>query len=118
MRYIDAFVVVVPKKNLQAYRRMSQKAGRVWKKYGALEYRECAGDDLGVKFGVPFPRLVKLQRGETAVFSWIGYKSRAHRDRVNAKVIKDPEITSSMESKMPFDPKRMACGGFRVFVDV
>ena len=83
--YVDGYVLPVPKKNVEAYRRMAQKAGKVWREHGALEYRECAGDDLQTKYGVAFPRLLKLKRGETAVFSWIVFKSRAHRDRVNAK---------------------------------
>jgi uncharacterized protein YbaA (DUF1428 family) len=118
MRYVDGFVVPVPKKNLQAYRRMSQKAGKVWREHGALEYRECAGDDLKVKMGMPFPRLARLKPGETVVFAWIVYKSRTHRDQVNAKVMKDPRLAKMMSSKaMPFDMKRMAYGGFKVLVD-
>ena len=118
-RYVDGYVVPVPKKNLEAYRRMSLKAGKVWREHGALEYRECAGDDLAVKFGVSFTRLLKLKRGETAVFSWIVFKSRAHRDRVNAKVMKDPRLASMMDPKaMPFDAKRMVYGGFKTIVDL
>jgi uncharacterized protein YbaA (DUF1428 family) len=118
MRYVDGYVLPVPKKNLQAYRRMAQKAGRIWREHGALEYRECVGDDLKVKWGTPFPRLTKLQRGETVVFSWIVFKSRAHRDRVNAKVMKDPRLAAMMDAKaMPFDAKRMVYGGFKVLVD-
>jgi uncharacterized protein YbaA (DUF1428 family) len=117
MRYVDGYVLPVPKKHLQAYRRIAQKAGRVWRDHGALEYRECVGDDLEVKMGVPFPRSVKLKGGETVVFSWIVFKSRAHRDRVNAKVMKDPRIAKMMEPKaMPFDHKRMVYGGFKVLV--
>ena len=119
MRYVDGFVLPVPKKNVQAYRRMAAKAGRIWRKHGALEFRECAGDDLAVKMGVSFTRLMKLRRGETAFFSWIVFKSRAHRDRVNAKVMKDPGLAKMMDSKaMPFDAKRMAYGGFKVLVDL
>ena len=118
MRYIDGFVLPVPKKNLQAYRRVAQRAGRIWREHGALEYRECAGDDLNVKWALPFPRLTRLKRGETVVFSWILYKSRAHRDRVNAKVMKDPRLASMMDPKaMPFDMKRIAYGGFKIIVD-
>jgi len=118
-RYVDGYVVPVPKKNLEAYRRMSLKAGKVWREHGALEYRECAGDDLAVKFGTSFPRTLKLKRGETAVFSWIVFKSRAHRDRVNAKVMKDPRLASMMDPKaMPFDAKRMVYGGFKTLVDL
>ena len=118
-RYVDGFLLPVSKKKLDAYQRMSAKAGKVWRELGALEYRECAGDDLKFKFGVPFRRAVKLKSGETAVFSWIVYKSKAHRDRVNKKVMKDPRIAKMMDPKdMPFDVKRMAMGGFRVIVDL
>jgi len=118
MRYVDGFVLPVPKKNLQTYARMAKKAGSIWREHGALEYRECVGDDLKVKFGVPFPRLAKAKPGETVVFSWIVYKSRTHRDRVNAKVMKDPRIKGMCHEKsMPFDMKRIAWGGFKVVVD-
>jgi len=118
MHYVDGFVLPVPKKNLKAYIQMSKKAGALWREHGALEYRECVGDDLKVKMGLPFPRLVKLKAGETAGFSWIIYKSRAHRDRVNAKVMKDPRLNEMCGDKaMPFDVKRMAYGGFSVIVD-
>jgi uncharacterized protein YbaA (DUF1428 family) len=116
MAYVDGFVLPVSKKNLAAYRRMSKKAGKIWREHGALEYREAAGDDLGVKMGLPFPKLVKTKPGETVVFAWILYKSRAHRDRVNAKVMKDPRLDMDIK-KMPFDVKRMAYGGFKVFVE-
>ena len=118
MRYVDGFVFPVPKKNLAAYRRMAQKAGKIWRTYGALDYKECTGDDLNVKMGVPFPRLTRFKRGETVVFSWIVYKSRAHRDRVNAKVMKDPRLANMCDPKsMPFDVKRMVYGGFKVLVE-
>jgi len=118
MGYVDGYVLPVPKKNLQTYRRMAQKAGRIWREHGALEFRECVGDDLNVKWGVSFPRRIKLKRGETVVFSWIGFKSRAHRDRVNAKVMKDPRFAKMMNPKaMPFDIKRMVYGGFKILVD-
>ncbi len=118
MRYVDGFVIPVPRKNVPAYRRMAAKAGRLWREHGALEYRECVGDDLKVKIGMPFPRMVKLKSGQTVVFSWILYKSRAHRDRVNAKVMKDPRIKAMFDEKsMPFDVKRMAYGGFTVMID-
>jgi len=119
MRYVDGFLLPVPKKNLRTYRKISQKAGAIWKEYGALEYRECAGDDLDNKWGIAYPKLLKLKRGETAVFAWIVYKSRADRDRVNAKVMKDPRMAKMMDSKKPIiDFKRMAFGGFTVIVDV
>lgn len=118
MKYVDGYVLPVPKKNLKAYVRMAQKAGKIWRKLGALDYKECVGEDLAVKFGVPFPRILKPKPGETVVFSFIVFKSRAHRDRVNAKVMKDPRITSMCDPKsMPFDCKRMVYGGFKVLVD-
>lgn len=116
-KYVDGFVIPIPKKNLQAYRRIAQKAGKIWREYGALEYRECAGDDLKVPMGVPFTRLVKLKPGETVVFAWIVYKSRAHRDSVNAKVMKDPRLHMDPKA-MPFDFKRMTYGGFKALVDL
>jgi uncharacterized protein YbaA (DUF1428 family) len=118
MRYVDGYVLPVPKKNLRTYQRIARKAGAIWKEHGALEYRECAGDDLDNKWGVPFPRLLKLKRGEAAVFSWIVFKSRAERDRVNAKVMHDPRIAKMMDPKKPpFDMKRMVYGGFTIMVD-
>ena len=119
MPYVDGYVLPVPKKNLAAYRRMARKAGKIWREHGALEYRECVGDDLDVKGLTPFPRRIRLRRGETVVFSWIVFKSRAHRDRVNAKVMKDKRLAGSMDPKsMPFDVKRMIYGGFTVLVDL
>ena len=118
MKYVDGFVLPVPKKNLPAYRRMAAMAGKVWREHGALDYKECVGNDLKVKCGVPFPRQMKLKPGETVVFSYIVYKSRAHRDRVNAKIMKDPRIAQMCDPKdMPFDVKRMLYGGFEVMVD-
>ena len=115
-RYVDGFLLPVPKKNLEAYRRMAAKAGKIWREHGALEYRECVGDDLK-KAAAPFRRGLKLKPTEKVFFSWIVYKSRAHRDRVNAKVMKDPRITGMMDDQsMPFDVHRMAYGGFKVFV--
>ena len=118
MPYVDGFVLAVPKQKLESYRRISRAAGKVWREYGALEYRECVGDDLKIRMGLPFPKLARLKPGEAVVFSWIVYKSRAARDRINAKVMKDPRITRSMMEPMPFDLKRMAYGGFRVLVDM
>jgi len=118
MGYVDGFVLPVPKKNLPAYRRMAHEAGRIWREHGALEFRECVGDDLNVKMGVSFPRGIKVKRGETVMFSWIVFKSRSHRDRVNAKVMKDPRLAKMMgPNAMPFDPKRMLYGGFKILVD-
>lgn len=115
--YVDGYVLPVPKKNLKTYQRIAQKAGKIWREHGALEYRECAGDDLNTPFGLTFPKLTKLKRGETVVFAWIVFKSRAHRDRVNAKVMKDPRLNDMMgPDAMPFDPKRMAWGGFKTIV--
>jgi uncharacterized protein YbaA (DUF1428 family) len=116
--YVDGFVVPVPKNKLVAYRRMAQKAAKIWRELGAIDYKECAGDDLNVKFGLPFPRGLKLKPSETVVFSWIVYKSRAHRDRVNARIMKDPRIAALCNAKdMPFDCKRMLYGGFKVIAD-
>jgi uncharacterized protein YbaA (DUF1428 family) len=119
MAYVDGFVVPVPKKKLQAYRNMARKAGKVWREHGALEYRECIADD--VKWGkrTSFPRSVKQKGGETVFFSYIVYKSRADRDRVVAKVMKDKRLASMMDPKtMPFDAGRMIYGGFKVSVDL
>jgi uncharacterized protein YbaA (DUF1428 family) len=119
MRYVDGYVLPVLKKNITAYRRIARKAGTIWREHGALEYRECVGDDLDVKGLTPFPRRIKLKRGETVVFSWIVFRSRAHRDRVNALVMKDKRLGASMDAKsMPFDLKRMVYGGFKVVVDL
>jgi len=118
MKYVDGFVIPVPKKNVPAYRRIAQQASKVWKEHGALEYRECVADDLNVKMGLPFPETVKAKRNETVVFSWIVYKSRAHRDAVNAKVMKDPRLAKMMKKgACPFDVNRMAYGGFKIIVD-
>jgi uncharacterized protein YbaA (DUF1428 family) len=117
-RYVDGFVLPVPKRNLDAYRRQARKAGKIWREHGALEYRECVADDVKVGKVTSFPQSVKRKRDETVVFSWIVFKSRAHRDRVNAKVLKDPRLTDMMDPKaMPFDAKRMIYGGFTVLVD-
>lgn len=117
MPYVDGFVLPVPKKNLAVYRRMAKLASKVWRAHGALEYREAVGDDLNIKMGLPFPKMAKCKRGETVVFAWIVYKSRAHRDRVVAKVMKDARLADMMKKEnTPFDVKRMAYGGFKVFV--
>jgi uncharacterized protein YbaA (DUF1428 family) len=118
MSYVDGFVVPVPKRKLNAYRRMAQKAGKIWREHGALEYKECIADD--VKWGkrTSFPRSVKLKGSETVWFSYIVYKSRQHRDRVMAKVMKDKRLAPMMDLKaLPFDAKRMIFGGFKVLVD-
>jgi uncharacterized protein YbaA (DUF1428 family) len=113
-QYVDGFVLPIPKKNIEAYKRMSKKGGKIWREHGALEYRECVGDDLDVKGMTSFPARVKLKPGETVVFAWIVYKSRAHRDKVLAKVMQDPRLRP--DQAMPFDHKRMSYGGFKVFV--
>ena len=118
MKYVDGYVLPVPKKNLTAYRRMAAACSKVWRKHGALEFRECVGDDLKTVEVKSFPTLVKPKRGEVIVFSWIVYKSRAHRASVNDKVMKDPRMARMMKTKkMPFDSKRMVYGGFKVMVD-
>ena len=118
MRYVDGYVVPVPKKKVEAYRRMAQKAGKVWRDHGALEFVECVADDVKPGKHTSFPQSVKLKSGETVVFSWIVFKSRAHRDRVNANVMKDPRLANMMDPKaMPFDGKRMFWGGFKVLVE-
>jgi uncharacterized protein YbaA (DUF1428 family) len=117
MAYVDGFVVPVPKKSLEAYRRLARKAGKVWREHGALDFKECVADDVKKGKWTSFPRSVKLKPSETVVFSWITYKSRAHRDKVNAKVMKDKRIAGMDMSQMPFDGKRMIYGGFKVIVD-
>ena len=118
MPYIDGYVLPVPKKNLPAYRRVAQFAGKIWRDHGALEYRECSGDDLEIKSVVTFPKMLKLKRGETVVFAWIVFKSRKDRDRVNAAVMKDPRMDKLMKAGEVFDLKRIVYGGFNVMVDV
>ena len=119
MKYVDGFVVPVPVKKLTAYRRMAQKAGKVWRDHGALEFVECVADDVKPGKWTSFPRSVKLKPGETVVFSYIVYKSRAQRDKVMARVMKDPRLASMMNPKsMPFDGKRMIWGGFKTLVQL
>jgi uncharacterized protein YbaA (DUF1428 family) len=114
--YIDGFILPVPTKNLAAYKKMSTKAGKIWREHGAMMYHEAAGDDLEHhKFGTPFPQYIKPKKGETIVFAWIAYKSRKHRDAVNKKVMADKRLMAGNQT-MPFDMKRMAYGGFKVFV--
>lgn len=115
--YADGFLIVLPTKNIPAYKRMSNAGGKIWMEHGALEYKECSGDDLNIKIGIPYPMLLKSKPGETIIFSWITFKSRAHRDRVNAKVMKDPRLCKSMDmNNMPFDCNRMSYGGFKIIV--
>ena len=118
MKYVDGYVLPVPKKNVGAYRSIARKAGKVWRKHGALEYFECVGEDLNPKCaGIKFRRTVRAKAGETVVFSFIVFRSRAHRDRVNAKVMKDPQIAAMNPASMPFDVKRMVYGGFKALVE-
>jgi uncharacterized protein YbaA (DUF1428 family) len=116
MQYVDGFIVPVPKKKLNAYRTLARKAAKVWREHGALDYRECVAEDVKVGKWTSFPQSVKLKPNETVVFSWITYKSRKHRDKVNAKVMKDPRISNMDPKTMPFDGKRMIYGGFETFV--
>ena len=119
MGYLDGFVVPVPKRKLEAYRRLARTAGKVWREHGALAYLESVADDVKPGKRTSFPQSVKLKSGETVVFSYIVYKSRAHRDRVNAKVMKDPRIAKMMDPKaMPFDGKRMFWGGFKTLIEL
>ena len=117
MPYVDGFIVAVPKKNLQAYVRLARRSGKVWREHGALDYREWVAEDVKVGKRTSFPRSVKLKPDETVVFSWITYKSRAHRDRVNKKVMADKRLADMMNPKaLPFDAKRMIYGGFASLV--
>ena len=116
--YVDGFVIPVPKNKIESYRALAEKACRIWMEYGALEYRECIGDDLEVKDQLSFTRLAGTKEDETVAFSWIVYRSREHRDEVNAKVMADPRMNEMCaEHEMPFDCTRMACGGFRTIVE-
>jgi uncharacterized protein YbaA (DUF1428 family) len=118
MRYVDGFVIPIPKKNLAAYRKLARLGARVWMEHGALEYVECVGDDLEGPCSLPFPTLTRATRGETVLFSWIAYRSKAHRDGVNKKVMADPRIARMMSGKkMPFDMTRLAYGGFKAIVE-
>lgn len=117
MAYVDGFLLPVPKKKIEAYQKISRKAGKVWREHGALDYKECVGDDLRGMMGPGFKKAVRAKAGETVVFAYILYKSRAHRDRVNAKVMKDPRLKMDFKS-MPFDFRRMMYGGFKVLVDL
>ena len=118
MRYVDGFVLPVPEDKLKLYRSISQKFGKIWKEHGALEYIEAVGDDLDVKFGRSFVKMMKPKDGEKVLFSFIVYKSRADRDKINAKVMADPRLQKMMTGPMPFDMKRMVYGGFKGLVDL
>lgn len=117
MSYVDGFIVPVPKKRLADYLKLARKAGKIWREHGALDYCECVADDVKPGKLTSFPQSVKLKPDETVVFAWIVYKSRAHRDRVNALVMKDPRLDGMDPSKMPFDAKRMIYGGFKALVE-
>jgi uncharacterized protein YbaA (DUF1428 family) len=117
MPYVDGFILPVPKNKVEAYRRLARKAGKVWREHGAIEFKECVADDVKMGKLTSFPRSVKRKANETVFFSYIVYKSRAHRDKVNAKVMKDKRIAGMDMKDMPFDPKRMIYGGFKVLVD-
>jgi uncharacterized protein YbaA (DUF1428 family) len=116
MAYVDGFIVAVPKKNIAAYKKLSKKAGKIWREHGAIDYKECIADDVSKGKITSFPRSVKQKPSETVIFAWILYKSRADRDRINKKVMADPRLKGS--ENMPFDGKRMIYGGFKVIVDV
>ena len=118
MAYVDGFLLAIPARKLAVYRRISTKAGKVWMDHGALEYRECIGDDLAQKGAATFQKRVKAKKGEVVVFSWIVYKSRAHRDKILPKILQDKRLTSMGAKDMPFDMKRMSYGGFKVLVDM
>jgi len=118
MSYVDGYLLPVPKKNLAAYRKLAKIGAKIWREHGALEYRECVAEDLETKFGMPFNKQLKTKPGETVVFSWIVFKSKAHRNSVNAKVMKDKRLTEGMQDiPMPFDCKRMCYGGFKILVE-
>lgn len=116
-RYVDGYVLPIPTKNVPAYRKIARQAARVWREHGALQYCEAVGQDLRPRPFVPFPRAMKCKPGETVVFAWIVFRSRAHRDKVNASVMKDPRLAGMAKQPMPFDHKRMAYGGFEILVD-
>ena len=116
--YVDGFLLPLPQKNLKAYKAMARKAGKVWREYGALDFKECVADDVKKGKWTSFPQAVKLKPGEVVVFAWILYRNRKHRDSVNKKVMKDPRITAMDPKKLPFDAKRMIWGGFKVMVDL
>jgi len=116
MNYVDGFVIPVQKKKLARYRSMAKLSSKIWLEHGALEFYESVGDDVPYGKRTSFPRSVKLKRGETVIFSWIVYKSRVHRDKVMARIMKDPRIAKMMQSDVPFDAKRMIFGGFKLMV--
>lgn len=118
MAYVDGFVLTVPTDKLPEYKKIARKAGKVWLELGALEYRECVGDDMAPQMGVPFPKLAGAKANETVIFSWIVYKSKADRNRVNKAIMKDPRMAAMCKEPMPFDVNRMSYGGFKTIVDL
>ena len=117
MSYVDGYVLPVPKDKIQAYRRLAKQAGTIWREHGALEYRECVGDDLEIDGMLSFPQGIQAKPDETVIFAWIVFRSKAHRDRVNANVMQDPRLANMNPESMPFDHKRMLYGGFKLLVD-
>ena len=117
-KYVDGFLMVLPKKNVAKYVAIAKEAGKIWLANGALAYSECVGEDLSPKVGLPFPKRAKAKAGETVIFAWIVFKSRAHRDKVNAAVMVDPRMQKFAEMEMPFDIKRMSYGGFEQIVSL
>jgi uncharacterized protein YbaA (DUF1428 family) len=115
-KYVDGFVLAVPKNKINAYLHLARMCGKIWLEHGALKYSECVADDLKVTMGIPFPKMIKIKSRETVVFSWITYKSRAHRNSVNSKVMKDSRMKNMDPKSMPFDPNRMVYGGFKILV--
>lgn len=113
-QYVDGYVIPIPKKNLKIYKKMATLGCKMWMKHGALEYYECVGDDLNVPWGLGFPKMCKLKSNETAIFAFVVYKSKAHRNKVMKAVMSDPKM--KMDMKMPFDMKRFSVGGFKVLV--
>lgn len=118
MAYVDGFVLTVPTDKLPEYKKIARKAGKVWMELGALEYRECIGDDMNVQMGVPFPKLAGAKSNETVIFSWIVYKSKADRNRINKAIMKDPRMAAMCTDPMPFDCNKMTYGGFKTIVDL
>jgi len=117
MSYVDGYVLPVPRNKIQAYRRLARQAGAIWREHGALEYRECVGDDLEIDGMLSFPRGIQAKADETIIFAWIVFKSKAHRNRVNAKVMQDPRLSGMNPDTMPFDCKRILYGGFKTLVE-
>ena len=115
-KYVDGFVLAVPKNKINAYLHLARMCGKIRLEHGALEFSECVGDDLKVTMGIPFPKMIKIKPRETVVFSWITYKSRAHRNSVNSKVMKDSRMKNMDPKSIPFDPNRMVYGGFKILV--